>query len=114
MALENMYNVPEVCSGMLRIAPRALQILNFLGGGPPNPPSYLHPQRLGRISATVPPDPPWGKNLDPPLTSCVSSLCPYTCRTRMTYAYYKYNIILCIHVHILPVDVHIINIYHAD
>ena len=29
MALENIYNVPEVCSGMLRIAHGALQILNF-------------------------------------------------------------------------------------
>ena len=36
MALENISNIPEVCScsSMLRIAPRALHILNFLGGGP--------------------------------------------------------------------------------
>ena len=34
MALENISNVPEVCSGMLRIAPKTLHIQNFLGGGP--------------------------------------------------------------------------------
>ena len=32
MALENISNVPEVCSGMLRIAPRAHHIQNFLEG----------------------------------------------------------------------------------
>ena len=54
MALENIYNVPEVCSGMLRIAPRALQILHFLGGGPPNPPpSYRPPKRRRRLSGTL-------------------------------------------------------------
>ena len=55
MALENIYNVPEVCSGLIRIAPRPLQIPIFLGGGPPNPPSPQTPQRLWHF---VPPDPP--------------------------------------------------------
>ena len=36
MALEN---ISEVCSDMLRIAPGALHIQTFLGGGPPKPPS---------------------------------------------------------------------------
>ena len=37
MTLENISDVPQICSGTLRIAPRAL---NFLGGGqtPPPPP----------------------------------------------------------------------------
>ena len=39
MALENISNPPEVCSDMLRIAPGALHIQTFLGGGPPKPPS---------------------------------------------------------------------------
>ena len=39
MTLENMSDVPQICSGTLRIAPRALNFQNFLGGGPPNPPT---------------------------------------------------------------------------
>ena len=38
MTLENISDVPQICSGTLRIAPRALNFLHFLGGGPPNPP----------------------------------------------------------------------------
>ena len=37
MTLENISNVPEVCSGMLRIALRALHIPKFLRGGPQTP-----------------------------------------------------------------------------
>ena len=40
MTLENMSDVPQICSGTLRIAPRALNFQNFLGGGPPNPPTW--------------------------------------------------------------------------
>ena len=39
MTLENMSDVPQICSGTLRIAPRALSFQNFLGGVPPNPPT---------------------------------------------------------------------------
>ena len=46
MALENIY-VPQICSCTLRIAPRALQFLNFLGGDP-KPPIY-------GAAATAPP-----------------------------------------------------------
>ena len=38
MTLENISDVPQICSGTLRIAPRALNLQNFLGGGPPKPP----------------------------------------------------------------------------
>ena len=38
MTLENISDVPQICSGTLRIAPRALNFQNFLGGGPTNPP----------------------------------------------------------------------------
>ena len=38
MALENISNAPEVCPDMLRLAPGALHIQTFLGGGPPKPP----------------------------------------------------------------------------
>ena len=31
----NIYNTPQICSGMLKIAPEALHFLKFLGGGPP-------------------------------------------------------------------------------
>ena len=57
MALENISYVPEVCSGMLRIAPRALHIQHFLGGCPPSPSPY-HPPEM-----PVALDPPWEKNL---------------------------------------------------
>ena len=36
--LKNIYNTPQNCSGMLKIAPKALNFLKFLGGGPPSPP----------------------------------------------------------------------------
>ena len=35
--------VPKICSGTLRIAPRALHFLNFLGGDAPKPPSPQPP-----------------------------------------------------------------------
>ena len=69
MAIENISNVPEVCSGMLRIAPRALHIPHSLGGGPPNPPPYLPPSASGlsvALLANCPP-PSRGKIMDPPL-----------------------------------------------
>ena len=56
MALENISNVPDVCSGMLRIAPRALQ----------NPPSVPSPETTSLCGHSVPPEPPWEKILDPP------------------------------------------------
>ena len=37
MALEYISNVPHIYTGTLRIAPRALKFLNFLGADPPNP-----------------------------------------------------------------------------
>ena len=51
MALENISNVPQICSGTLRIAPRALQFLNCLRV-PPNPAPYLPPIRLRRLGGT--------------------------------------------------------------
>ena len=59
MALENIYNVPEVCSGMLRIAPRALQILNFQ---PPPPLLTFILNASGVSLALCPTWPPLGKN----------------------------------------------------
>ena len=48
--LKNIYNTPQICSGMLKIAPKALHFLTFLGGGPPKPPTppsvYLPCARL--------------------------------------------------------------------
>ena len=38
MTLENISDVPQICSGTLRIAPRALNFLNFLSKPPPPPP----------------------------------------------------------------------------
>ena len=46
---------------MLRIAPRALHILNFLRGGPPNPPPYLPLRRPRRLCGTVSHRTPPGK-----------------------------------------------------
>ena len=58
MALENIYNEPAVCSGILRIAPRALQIQNVLGG-PPKPPSVPSPETpTASLWHIVPPNPP--------------------------------------------------------
>ena len=37
MTLENISDVPQICSGTLRITPRALNFQNFLGGGPKPP-----------------------------------------------------------------------------
>ena len=37
-ALKNIYNTPQICSRMLKIAPKALHFLQFLGGGPLTPP----------------------------------------------------------------------------
>ena len=37
MALENISNVPEVCSGMLIIVPRELHISKFSNPSPPLP-----------------------------------------------------------------------------
>ena len=54
MALENIYNVLEVCSGMLRIAPRALQILNFLGEAPQTPLLTVPPNAGGVSLALCP------------------------------------------------------------
>ena len=36
--LKNIYNTPQICSGMLKIARKALHFLKFLGGAPPPPP----------------------------------------------------------------------------
>ena len=36
--LKNIYNTPQIFSGMLKIAPKALHFLKFLGGGPTPPP----------------------------------------------------------------------------
>ena len=62
IALENISNVPDVCSGMLRIG--ALQLQHFLGGRPPNPPPYLPPRRLRRLCDALChlTPPPLGKN----------------------------------------------------
>ena len=34
MTLENISDVPHICSGTLRIAPRAVNFQNFRGGAP--------------------------------------------------------------------------------
>ena len=80
MALENISNAPEVCSDMLRIAPGALHIQTFLGGGPPKPPSLppikcqnrsedtkISKNFLGVSGTWSHLTPPWEKILDPPL-----------------------------------------------
>ena len=36
--LKNIYNTPQICSGMLKIAPKALHFLKFLGGHSSPPP----------------------------------------------------------------------------
>ena len=60
MALENVSNVPEVCSGMVRLAPIALHIPNS-----PFPHRTFPPRRLGRLCGTschlTPPPPPPGE-----------------------------------------------------
>ena len=61
MALENISNLPDVCSGMLRIAPRPLQIINFLAGGPPTPPPPPRTFPPSRTFCHLTPPPP-GKN----------------------------------------------------
>ena len=42
----NIYNTPQICSGMLKIAPKALHFRKFLGGGGHNPPSVPSLRRL--------------------------------------------------------------------
>ena len=50
--LKNIYNTPQIFSGMLKIAPKALHFLKFLGGGPiPDPP----PPPEERVTAPPPP-----------------------------------------------------------
>ena len=45
MTLENISDVPQICSGTLRIAPRALNFLNLRRGGHwAPPPPYLPPE----------------------------------------------------------------------
>ena len=50
MTLENIYDVPQICSGTLRIAPRALHFPNSFPkpplrrGGHWAPPPYLPPE----------------------------------------------------------------------
>ena len=51
--VKNIYDTPQICSGMLKIAPKALHFLKFLGGGSPNAPP---PRRMG--NSPPPPPPP--------------------------------------------------------
>ena len=60
MTLENISDVPQICSGTLRIAPRALNFQNVLGGGPPNPPPPPPPAERGPLGPPpfLPPETP--------------------------------------------------------
>ena len=48
--LKNIYNTPQICSGMLKIAPKALHFLKFLGEGQTPPP----PRRTGHSPPSLP------------------------------------------------------------
>ena len=55
--LTNIYNTPQIFSGMLKIAPKALHFLKCLGGGQPPPPP---PAPEERVTAPPPPYLPCG------------------------------------------------------
>ena len=60
--LKNIYNTPQICSGMLKIAPKALHFQKFLRGGPPNPPP---PPPEERAITPPPPSVPSLRHLTP-------------------------------------------------
>ena len=80
-----MYNTPQICAGMLKIAPEALHFLKFLGGGlaPPPPPPKNESQ---------PPSVPSLRRLTPFIITHTQNLATFNV-SLLVYIFQKYLLV---------------------